>query len=331
MNQKKSNIISNYPLNTFGMKQLISLAFSVFLLAFVSVEARDTSGLTNFPGGRIALSFDGNQHDPDDIVAMPISLALIDAAGLKDAVVHVEHSNHVCDNNPRLHNAMITSAAGMISMFNYSPDVIFDYQKEGEAATANFIRVINESTDDNKLWIIAAGPMETIFRAMEGADKDKLRHVVVISHSTWNQNHGCCGDGMSRRWVDLKESFESYGTFFVGSCGRIDQCTEEEFNDPRYLMDQNYSKEEYDFNTDPSYWEWLRDSEDYRMKWLFSRNPFNPKFDPSDAGMVYFLISGGPWDGGCKNCGWPEAKELLLNPDYLAQEPIRVRRSELVD
>ncbi len=313
------------------MKRLFCVICFVFLLTFKHGEARDASSLVNFPGGRIALSFDGNQHDPDDIVAMPIALALIDAAGLKDAVVHVEHSNHVCDNNPRLHNAMITSAAGMISMFNYSPDVIFDYQQEAEAATANFIRVINESSDDNKLWIIAAGPMETIYRAMSGADTDKLRHVVIISHSRWNQNHGCCGEGMSRRWVDLKESFEPYGTFFVESCGRIDQCTEEEFNDPRYLMDQNYSKEENDFNTDPTYWEWLNDSDDYRMKWLFSRNPFNPKFDPSDAGMAYFLISGGPWDGGCKNCGWPEAKELLLNPDYLAREPVRVHRSELVD
>lgn len=311
------------------MKSIYSLCFFLFVSVLIA-EASDNCKI-NFPGGRIALSFDGNQHDPDDIVALPLSLALIDAAGLKDAVVHVEHSNHVCKNNPRLHNAMIASAAGMISMFEYSPNVIFDYQKEGEAATKNLIKEINASVADNRLWIIAAGPMETVYRALVGADKHSLSHVVIISHSTWNQNHGCCGEGNSRKWADMKTDFEEQGVFFVESCGKEDVCTVEQFNDPKYLMDQNYSNGDNDFNSDPKFWEWLNESGNYRLQWLFSRNPFNPKFDPSDAGMVYFLISGGPWGGGCKNCGWPEAKELLLNPSYLKTMPKRVQRSELVD
>jgi hypothetical protein len=46
---------------------------------------------------------------------------------------------------------------------------------------------------------------------------------------------------------------------------------------------------------------------------VYTRNQFKTKFDPSDAGMTYWLMSGGP-NGGDEKSGWPEAKALLLNP-----------------
>lgn len=265
----------------------------------------------NFPGGRIALSNDGNQHDPDDIVALPMALAFLEAAGLKDRVVHVEHSNHVCNNNPNMNRRMIESAYGAILLFGYDPSVIFDYQSQGKAATSNFIEQINVSTADDPLWILAAGPMETVWRALNGAEKEKRKHVVVISHSGWNQNHGDC-EGESHKWEDLQNDFAGDGVFFVSSCGGgKEPCTQEQLDNPLYLADQNNSNGDFDFNTPIEQWHWLRDSSDPKLQWLFSRNPFNNKFDPSDAGMAFFLITGGPWNGGCKTCGWREAKELL--------------------
>jgi hypothetical protein len=302
------------------MTKTFNLIFSIVLFFSLSLFqqancAKKGKELVNFPGGRIALSNDGNQHDPDDIIALPLALALIDAAGLKDKVVHVEHSNHVCSNNPNLHRRMIESAYGTIVHFGYNQSVIFDYISQGTRATENFINEINKSTADDKLWVLAAGPMETVYRAIKGANPEKLKYVVLISHSTWNERHGDCGPDASRKWIDIQNEFSQYGLFFVSSCGGgKERCTDEQLNNPLFLADQNNSKEDLDFNTPIDKWHWLRDSKEPKLRWLFSRNPFNNKFDPSDAGMAYFLITGGPWNGGNKTAGWPEAKILLENP-----------------
>lgn len=292
---------------------LSSMFVGLFITALSIMNAE--AQVINFPGGRIALSNDGNQHDPDDIVALPMALAMIEAAGLKDKVVHIEHSNHVCQNNPNMNRRMIESGYGAILLFGYHDSILFDYMSQGKRATENFARVINESSTESPLWILAAGPMETVWRALNSADKDKLKHVTVISHSRWNQNHGDCGDSISHKWINLVEDFAGDGVFFVECCGPGQvPCTPEELNDPRFLADQNNSNGDDDFNTPHDKWYWLRDAADPRLRWLYSRNPFNNKFDPSDAGMAYFLITGGPFKGGNKTAGWRETKELLLNP-----------------
>jgi hypothetical protein len=297
------------------------------LLAFVLFSLCGIMGFgqVNFPGGRIALSFDGNVHDDDDIVALPMSMALLWAAGLKNDVVHVEYSNHVCkhgtenDGKPQFQGDdavhMRESAQGVIERFGYDASVFFDYTTKGTQATQNLIAAINASSADDKLWIIAAGPMETVWRGLNGAQTAKRQHVIVISHSRWNQNHGDCGSN-SHTWSDMVKDFAGNGVLFVESCGYSSDspCTQAELNNPKYLADQNISNGDNDFSTPESKWYWLRDSDNPDYRWLFSRNPFGNKFDPSDAGMAYFLISGGPWDGGCKTCGWREAKQLLENP-----------------
>ncbi len=269
----------------------------------------------NFPGGRIALSFDGNQHDLDDVGAMPMSLALIEAAGLKSKVVHIEHSNHVCDNSVSQNNEMKTSAAGLVSRFGYSASVIFDYQSQGTTATANFIAAINASTASDPLWIVAAGPMETVWRALNGAQASKRQYVYVVSHSKWNQNHADCGANNSHTWANMKSNFPE--PFYVEACNQTGTpCPASSDNNPNLLPDQNTCNGDNDWESPSSKWAWLQNSSDPDLAWLYTRDKSDGSgtVDVSDAGMTYFIITGGPLNGGDKRAGWAKAKALLENP-----------------
>ncbi|WNJ20424.1 T9SS type A sorting domain-containing protein [Pontibacter sp. G13] len=293
-----------------------------FLMGFLSVA--NTSYLhaqcsaINFPGGRIAMSFDGNDNDADDIVAMPMCCAILQAAGLTGQVVHLEYSNHIASNDAGQAADMETSITGCINRFGIPSGIVYNGFNSTNAARNNLADEISASTANDPLWIIAAGPMETIWRAFDRAVSQNgtsaLQHVTVISHSPWNENY-TSGSSMPHDWSDLKSDFGN-ATFVESNrnCqGNDDVCTNADINDNGTLCNQNCSAGENDFNTAISKWNWLTSlGADYT--WLFNQNPFGNKFDPSDAGMVYYLVTGGPDNGGCKDCGWPEVKDLFENP-----------------
>ncbi len=258
----------------------------------------------NFPGGRIAMSFDGNQHDPDDVGALPMSLAFTWAAGLQSNVTFVEHSNHICNVNNVLHGKMQESAAGLIERFGYDSNRIHDFYSDPKASTDKFVIEINKSTANNPLWIVAAGPMESIWRALNSANKNVLSNVSIVSHSAWNEKHGDCGDD-SHTWEDLRAFEKNNGLTLIE------------------ITDQNSSNGDDDFSTPRSKWYWLRDSKNPNLAWVYSRDQFSTgnfvKFDPSDSGMVYWLISGGP-NGGNERAGAKEARQLFENPCIIEEE-----------
>ncbi|HMB63615.1 MAG TPA: Ig-like domain-containing protein [Eudoraea sp.] len=266
----------------------------------------------NFPGGRVILTFDGNVHDDDDILALPYSTGLWWAAGLEDKVVQVEYNNHVCFITSTENDGsgagsgddsqnMRTSAAGAISRFGYSQNIFYDYETQGGASTNKMASEIEKSTASNPLWIIAGGPMETVWRGLENASTG-FDHVTIISHSAWNESHLHCSN--SHNWNSLKTKYQSRGVYFVGNCGSSG-C-----NQPGGLNDQNGG-----FSSSVSNWNWMQNSNKEYNRWIFGRNPFGTsKFDPSDAGMSYFLISGGPFNGGNKTPNHVDAQKLMENP-----------------
>lgn len=296
------------------MKTLLKPA-CIILLFITSLHSQSNCtpiAEVNFPGGRVILSFDGNVHDDDDILALPYATGLWWAAGLKDKVVQVEYSNHVClinvnesdgagagagDDSQNMRN----SASGAISRFDYDPNIFFDYETQGHASTNKMAFEIEKSTGANPLWIIAGGPMETIWRGLELASKGH-ENVIIISHSAWNENHSHCGD--AHDWNAIKNKYSDRGVYFVGNCSGGD-CLQ-----PGGLNDQNGG-----FSSALSNWSWMQNSTKEYNRWIFGRNPFgNTKFDPSDAGMSYFLITGGPFNGGKKTANHNDAKKLMENP-----------------
>ncbi|GGW21924.1 Ig-like domain-containing protein [Arenibacter certesii] len=264
-----------------------------------------------FPGGRVVMSFDGNVHDDDDIVAMALSAGLWWAAGLKDKVVQIEYNNHICETNVTESDGMgpgagddsqnmRITAAGIIENFGYGSNIFYDYERQGNASTNKMTIEIEKSTKSNPLWILAGGPMETVWRGLKNASKG-FDNVTIISHSKWNEDHTHCSG--AHNWDDLKSEFKRKGVNFVENCNK-GGC-----NSPNKLNDQNGG-----FNSAKSNWTWMRDSNKTYNRWIYSRNPFSGYFDPSDAGMSYFLISGGPFNGGKKNPDHNDARKLMENP-----------------
>ncbi|WP_281991268.1 T9SS type A sorting domain-containing protein [Aquimarina aggregata] len=264
----------------------------------------------NFPGGRVVLSFDGNVHDDDDIVAMPFAMALWWAAGLKDSVVQIEYNNHICgDSSNERDNFgsgigddslnMKESAEQAKVRFGYGGNIMYDFKNRGNASTNKMAREIEKSTSSNPLWILAGGPVETIYRGLQKATKGH-QNVTVISHGIFNQNHDHCKD--EHNWFDLKNKFGSKGVFFVEHCKSNCENNNE-------LNTQNGG-----FSSFGSAFDWLKGNTNPDLDWLYSRNPFKNKFDPSDAGMSYFLITGGPFNNGNKKGNARDARKLLENP-----------------
>jgi hypothetical protein len=297
----------------YDLKIRVNLLLIILTAVLISpqISSAQCRPEIHFPGGNIALSFDGNKHDLDDVGALPMSLAFIAAAGLQDKVVHVEHSIHPCSNDVSMHNKMKESANGVIERFGYSSSIIFDYFSDRDAATANFISAINNATESDPLWIIAAGPMESVWSALNGAEKDVLKYVHVVSHSQWNERHGAdCGVN-SHSWNEIFRLRLSDGL------------------NMHEIIDQNGELNHADggdFSTAHSEWTWLKNSNIEDLSWLYSRNQFTDKFDPSDCGMVYWLISGGPFCGN-ESAGANESKALLENPcsDYNDNRPPGLR------
>ncbi len=308
-------------LKTNSMKTLLFFFTScLFTYSLFSQTNCNAIPEVNFPGGRVILSFDGNVHDDDDIVALPMSVGLWWAAGLKDRVVQVEYNNHVCNTNTNENDGsgagagddsqnMQSSASGSISRFGYNSGIFYNYENQGSASTNKMAAEIEKSTASNPLWILAGGPMETIWRGLEQASRGH-GNVTIISHSNWNEQHNdCTGD---HTWNDLKNKYNSRGVYFVGFCAASSNCS-----GPDKLGDQNSR-----LSASLSSWNWMKTSGHEYNRYIYTRNPFgSEKFDPSDAGMSYFLISGGPFNNGEKRSTISDFQKLLENPCGSASKP----------
>jgi len=249
-----------------------------------------------FPGGRIALSHDGNNYDKDDYLAAAMNLALLQATGLKDKLVHFDHSCHLVNKDDR-YEEMLESVGGSIKRFDIDASRIFDCQTELDKAIANFKREAEKSTDDNPLWFCIGGPMEVPWRCINAVDPDKRKHIYCLSHSSpFNEGHKS-PPKMTHDWEDIK------------ALGAVTMR----------IRNQNKT----DWNTNVKNVSWMRDSTNPDLRWLFSRNA-KKKFDSSDSGMLWWVMTGGK-NGGDEQAGWKEYKPLLesipheATPTKLAQ------------
>lgn len=290
-----------------------------FLITTISLSAQNDYKI-DYPGGRIALLHDGNFRDPDDIAALPMNLAILNAAGLEGNLVYLEHNHFIGCNNEEMEQEMIYSLEGARERFGPFPNAdFFNYNRNSRDAKNALVEAINSSTVSSPLWIICGGRMESLYRALQDTEKDKRKYIILISHSIWNEDYTLnrspmdaqCS-GMIHTWDDIKEEFGNDGIYFIESSNR------EIFpDDPHKLADQNHTNDIYDLRSPEKHWEWLKDlGPDY--EWLFSRDKIEKVFDVSDTGMLWFLITGGidinnNEKVGCETCGWRELKAFFSN------------------
>jgi len=227
--------------------------------------------------GRIAFSSDGNYNDEDDWGAFPVAVALLDAFGVTDKLVHVDYCNILARNDTRFYREMTASVLGAAERFGVPRSVLFDCQKDLDAAIASITRAIDASSADDPLYYVLAGPMEVPFRGIVRSKPDKRKYVYCISHSAWN-------DGYTRsdrllhahnkrdvipsgiNWIQVKDGNRNLA--HPGGVGK---------------------------RSTPQQWRlhhWLRDSEDSRLRWIFSRLEAERRADISDSTMTYFLLTG---------------------------------------
>jgi hypothetical protein len=139
--------------------------------------------------GRIAWSADGNYNDEDDWAASPLALAIFAAFGVKDQVVHFDYNSIMNNTNAEWEKIHETSVLGAAERFGYDKSIFHDCQKNLDGAVASIAKAINDSSDDNPLYFVVAGPMEIAYRGIQESDPAKRKFVYVISHSRWNDGY----------------------------------------------------------------------------------------------------------------------------------------------
>eukprot|EP00471_Norrisiella_sphaerica_P010209 CAMPEP_0184500638 /NCGR_PEP_ID=MMETSP0113_2-20130426/45384_1 /TAXON_ID=91329 /ORGANISM="Norrisiella sphaerica, Strain BC52" /LENGTH=738 /DNA_ID=CAMNT_0026889089 /DNA_START=116 /DNA_END=2332 /DNA_ORIENTATION=- len=216
--------------------------------------------------GRIAMSFDGNHRDTQDWGAGPMTLALIDKLGLHAKVVHVDWNNRlgVSMNNYPLH--MNYSMWGSASEFGFDRKRFYDDETMLRASIKNLRNEMDASTADDPLYVLAGGPMELIYRALEETKPSCRSNVIIISHSTFNYRY-TDGGSMTHDARDIK----ALGAVFHSIREQNDDLDRGlTYGDFLYLY---YStKEKHNF--------------------LFERISKSEVWSVADAGMAYWLLTG---------------------------------------
>jgi len=160
---------------------------------------------------------------------------------------------------------------------------------------------INASSASDPLFIIGAGPMHVIGEGINRAQKDKRQYVTLISHSEWNNKHQ---HGTSYTWALIKNQFANN----AGGNLKMIQIT-----------DQNGGNGYDGMRADKSKFAWLNTSsarnnavyESGSWAWLYDRQVAaqkNSDFDPSDAGMIIYLLT------GVEKTDPSDAKKIMENP-----------------
>ncbi|OLT20375.1 hypothetical protein BJF78_09715 [Pseudonocardia sp. CNS-139] len=210
------------------------------------------------PPGRIALSSDGNQHDPDDWAGAATELAILAHAGLQPNVVHYTYDDHIWDTDESMRANMRDTVLGGGEQLGFDMSRFYDaaVPSELDAGVRNLTAEIDASTADDQLWLVMAGPMEVAWMALDAAEPEARQHVKCVTHGDWNMEHGRDDHG-GHDFDDLIE---------MG-------CQD------RHLEDQNSNLGE----TDMSDWDYLLDGDD-DQHWLHSRIELLGNGDVSDAG-----------------------------------------------
>ncbi len=250
--------------------------------------------------GRIALSHDGNFNDEDDWGAFPVAIAILDAFGVKDRLVHIEYNNIIQANDERFEREMTASVLGAAERYGVPSAILHNCRTDLDGAVESIRKAVNASSREDPLYYLLAGPMDVPYRGVLAADPARRQYVYCISHSSWNDGYGNRRiEGRTKRdllALGIKWIQTGHGGLLAYSGRPGTQST-------------------------PAQWalfHWMRDSSDERLKWLFTRLEAEERCDVSDATMTYFLLTG---DEKCD----PEKLAALLDkkqrPDVATIRP----------
>ena len=233
--------------------------------------------------GRIAYSADGNGHNLDDIGATPLGLAILSQVGLQDKVVHYDYNSHIWASNEKT-DLMTASAVESAARFGFNPDVFINAAEDPEKAHSSIAEAINASTNEDPLFLLVGGPMDVACKGILKSEKSKRKHVVVISHSQWNNQHRYTENDC----IATEEQDE-----IATPVSRIKNRTRDIRQTGVWfdqIEDQGKGLGAASFRE----YTWLQESSDANLQWTYGRMTlaFDEKPNPSDAGMIFYLLTG---------------------------------------
>ncbi len=252
----------------FESKLFVLLAATVVFnsIQFTDVKADDSPWTST---NRIAISADGNPDaDADDVGATAITLAVLAKAGLQGNLVHFDFNNFLeYKKIEAADNRMWLSAMGGQARWGFDRSRFFDAAIDPDGAARHLTAEINKSTQDDPLNLIAAGPMELIYRALESADSSARTHVTIVSHHDYNEHF------KPRLWQHNLNDVRT----LVPKIGYL------------RIKDQNGKNGSGLKGLANSDFDWLKSHADPNLNWVYDRITAG-KPDVSDAGMVTWLI-----------------------------------------
>lgn len=224
--------------------------------------------------GRIAYSADGNHNDRDDWAASPVALAILAESGLKDHLIHFDYNCILTQTNPEWEKIHAQSVHGAAEKYGFDKGLFHDCRRGLEEALDSIAGAINESSAENPLYFIIAGPMEVPYLGIQRSKPEKRKFTYCISHSRWND-----GFASTYTFTHTKRSVIEQGVNWL------------------QIRDQNrlLSLSPYGRPAKPEEFGgffWMRDSQDPKVQFLWERIVVSTRPDPSDAGMAYFLATG---------------------------------------
>lgn len=273
-------------------------AFAALVLAPNLCSAQKATGSKiQPPAGRLAIVADGNSPDPDDIGATAVMFGLLKSSGLNDRLVHLSHS---CDLEPttrispedelrrqKIMHQVCTEGVAQFGPFKQLT-AVFNCRTDQPAAVNDLRDAINQSSESDPLWIIEAGEPDIIGYALEAAEASRRKHVHVVSHHPANDN---AGDFYS--WKQILD----YGVI------------------EHQIGDQNIG-----LKTAINLWDWAKEHRDSNIRWIWKQLAYaerdgvvkfqTDRFDCSDAGIVYWWITGAD-QGGNKHATPAEIAKML--------------------
>ncbi len=245
--------------------------------------------------GRIVLSSDGNCHDNDDMQATMMTLMILAKAKLQSQTTLYTYADHVWGSEGDDLAKMRVSAEVTGDKFGFTKTKFMAAVEDPEAAYNAMAAEIVKSTAKSPLYIVAAGPMQVVGEAIDRASKESpesLNHIMVLSHSDWNNNHADNphGDKGKKKaeephsgwtWKEMEKAFGDRVRF-----NRISDQNGTGKGSEVYRTKDKFSAPSWDT------WEWMRVHADKNVRWIYEqarKNPCGPDF--SDAGMLYYLVA----------------------------------------
>lgn len=286
-------------------------------------------GALGYNNNRIAISADGNNQpdlkytgkyntaDPDDWGATPATLIMFAKKKLQDKLVHFSYNNFMpSPPHTTVKNYMKDATDQAIERLKFNGDVFFDVGTHKIEAIQSLKKEIIKSTASNPLYFIHMGPSEFFYQVVkavvdEGSNLEPLAHVYIISHSGYNDNH-------LRR--DTHHTMEQT-IALSGNRLKYNRIKDQNNREVAYLG--WHSKK----NAHP--WRDIRDHKGPHIQWLWERmqDHKHGKYDISDAGMVYYLLTGDE-DGSPSKFTEFIGYGIML-PDDVVAESINIKEEKI--